>query len=105
MIFIFKQKTAYEITKLHRIDCPTTLSIAMVEEARIRAALRDLIEAGSEAVVQVGTDLIFTRLADEAERWLAMPVLAMNAAMLWHALRAHDIQDQLFGLGSILRTH
>jgi maleate isomerase len=98
-------ESGYHVTKLHRIDCPTTLAIAMVEEATIRAALRDLIEAGSEAIVQVGTDLVITRLADEAERWLGRPVLAVNAAMLWHALRAHDIQDRLLGLGSLLPTH
>jgi maleate isomerase len=101
----FFTESGYEVAKLHRIDCPTTLAIAMVEEARIRAALQDLSEAGSEAIVQVGTDLVFTRLAEEAERWLGRPVLAVNAAMLWHALRAHDIQDRPSGLGSILRIH
>lgn len=101
----FFTESGYEVAKLHRIDCPTTLAIAMVEETRIRAALQDLSEAGSEAIVQVGTDLVFTRLAEEAERWLGRPVLAVNAAMLWHALRAHDIQDRLSGLGSILRIH
>jgi maleate isomerase len=101
----FFSESGYEVVKLHRIDCPTTLAIAMVDEATIRAALRDLMDAGSEAVVQVGTDLVFTRLADEAERWLGKPVLAVNAAMLWHGLRALGIQDRLVGLGSILRVH
>jgi maleate isomerase len=78
----FFAESGYEVTKLHRIDCPTTLAIAMVDEISIRGGLRDLIEAGSEAIVQVGTDLVFTRLADEAERWLGVPVLAVNAAML-----------------------
>lgn len=55
--------------------------------------------------MQVGTDLVATRLSDEAERWLGRPVLAVNAAMLWHALRALSIDDRLPGLGSILRTH
>jgi maleate isomerase len=101
----FFSEAGYQVTRLHRIDCPTTLSIAMVEEGAIRAALRDLIEAGSETIVQVGTDLLITRLADEAERWLGKPVLAVNSAMLWHALRAHDIQDRIIGRGSILRIH
>jgi maleate isomerase len=101
----FFSESGYEVVKLYRIDCPTTLAIAMVEEARIRAALQDLLEAGSEAIVQVGTDLVLVRLADEAERWLGRPIVAVNAAMLWHALRAHDIQDRPPGLGSILRMH
>jgi maleate isomerase len=101
----FFSEAGYQVTKLHRIDCPTTLSIAMVEEEAIRAALRNLIEVGSEAIMQVGTDLVITRLADEAERWLGRPVLAVNSAMLWHALRTHAIQDRIIGRGSILRIH
>lgn len=101
----FFVELGYEVAKLHRIECPTTLAIAMVDERTIRAAMRDLIDAGSEAILQVGTDLVMTRLADEAERWLGRPVLAVNAAMLWHALRAREIQDRLLGLGSILRMH
>jgi maleate isomerase len=101
----FFTESGYEVAKLHRIDCPTTLAIAMVNEARIRSALYDLCDAGAEAVVQVGTDLLMGRLADEAERWLGKPVLAVNTAMLWHALRARGIEDRLPGLGSILREH
>ena len=95
----------YDVAKLHRIDCPTTLAIAMVDEATIRAALRDLSDGGAEAVVQLGCDLVMARLADEAERWLARPVLAVNAFMLWHALRARGIDDRIFGFGSLLREH
>ena len=39
------------------------------------------------------------KLADEAERWLGKPVLAINAAMLWHALRARGIHDRVSGFG------
>jgi maleate isomerase len=45
------------------------------------------------------------RLADEAERWLGKPVLAINAVTLWHALRASGIADQRRGFGSLLRDH
>jgi maleate isomerase len=55
--------------------------------------------------VQVGTDLVMARLADEAERWLGIPVVAINAAMLWHALRARGLPDRLTGFGALLREH
>jgi maleate isomerase len=71
----------------------------------IRAALYELCEAGVDAIVQVGTDLVMTQLADEAERWLGKPVIAITAAMLWHALRASGMADQMHGLGSLLRDH
>jgi maleate isomerase len=35
----FFSESGYEPVKLNRIDCPTTLAIAMVEEATIRAVL------------------------------------------------------------------
>ncbi len=58
-----------------------------------------------DAIVQAGTNLSMVRLADEAERWLGKPVVAINAATLWHALRANGIRDRLAGFGSLLREH
>jgi maleate isomerase len=99
----FFAEAGYEVVELHRLDCPTTLSIAMVDEATIRRALHHLGDPGAEAIVQVGTDLAMMRLADEAERWLGKPVLAVNAVVLRHALRACKIPDPLFHSGAILR--
>ncbi|MGC2203227.1 MAG: hypothetical protein WA633_24190 [Stellaceae bacterium] len=45
----FFVESGYEVAKLRCIECPTMLAIAMVDEATIRAAMRDLVEAGSEA--------------------------------------------------------
>ena len=42
-------------------------------------------------------------VADQAERWLGKPVLAINAICLWHALRTLDIDDQFVGHGMMLR--
>lgn len=58
-----------------------------------------------EAIVQVGTNLSMVGLADEAEHWLGKPVLAINATTLWHALRAHGIEDRVHGAGPLLRLH
>ena len=44
-------------------------------------------------------------LADEAERWLGRPVLAINAAMFWDALRRVGIPDQVDGFGRLLREY
>ena len=63
------------------------------------------LRVGADAIVSVGTDLLITRLADEAARWLDIPVLAVNAVVLWHALRAHHVYDQPQGLGYILLEH
>ena len=45
------------------------------------------------------------RLADEADRWLGKPVLAINATIWWMALRDNGIEDQLQGFGRMLRDY
>ena len=67
--------------------------------------IQDLNGPDVEAIVQVGTNLSMVRLADEAERELGKPVIAINAATMWHALRTNGISDQLQGFGSLLREH
>src|SRR5581483_7667343 len=101
----FFGEAGYDVVQIKRLQCPTTVSIAHVDEGTLRPALQDLDEPGVDAIVQVGADLVMARLADEAERWLGKPVIAINAAMLWHALRACDIRDQVRGYGMLLRDY
>ena len=42
---------------------------------------------------------------DEAERWLDKPVIAINAAVWWMALRDNGIEDKVFGCGRLLRDY
>jgi maleate isomerase len=53
--------------------------------------------------MQVGTNLSMLRLADEAERWIGKPVIAINVATWWYALPQNDIQDRVYGCGRLLR--
>ena len=56
---------------------------------------------GADALVQVGTNLSMIRVAAMAELWLGKPVLAINAATYWHALRANGIAEKIAGCGRI----
>jgi maleate isomerase len=55
-----------------------------------------------DAIVQVGTNLSMVRLAAAAEMWLGKPVIAINTATYWHALRQNKIADKIPGLGRLL---
>jgi maleate isomerase len=102
----FFQEAGFEVVRFKGLRCPTATSIAEVTEAPLRKILGEELNGPDvEAIVQVGTNLSMVRLADEAERWLGKPVLAINAATLWHALRASGITDQQQGFGSLLREH
>ena len=92
-----------EVVALKGLKCPSAVSIAHVDEETLRQALLEVNSDGVEAIVQVGTNLSMLRLADEAERWLGKPVIAINAAIWWMALRDNGIEDRLHGFGSLLR--
>jgi maleate isomerase len=93
----------YDIVALEGLKCPTAVSIAHVTEADLRSAIREVNKPDVDAIVQCGTNLSMVRLADEAERWLDKPVIAINAATFWHALRSNHIDDRVNGYGTLLR--
>ncbi len=101
----FFTEAGFEVTDITGLRCPTAMDIAKVGPARLRDVVGLLDGPEVEAVVQVGTNLSFVGLADELERELGKPVIAINAATLWHALREHGIDDRIEGAGQLLREH
>jgi maleate isomerase len=69
----------------------------------LRATIIDMNGPGDvDAIVQVGTNLSMIRLAAAAELFLGKPVIAINTATYWHALRANGIPDHKAGFGRLL---
>jgi maleate isomerase len=84
------------------LQCSSWTAIADVTPAQCRDALRKLDGDDVDALVQVGTNLSMVRLAAAAELWLGKPVIAINTATYWHALRTNKIQDRVEGFGRLL---
>jgi maleate isomerase len=76
--------------------------IAQVPEAVLRDAIRELDGDDIDAIVQIGANLPFRRVAVEAENWLGKPVLAVNTVSYWHALRTSGINDKVYQEGRLL---
>jgi len=98
----FFEESGFEVVRDIALRCTSWTDIARVDEARLCAALRQLDGDEVDAIVQVGTNLSMVRLAAQAETWLAKPVVAINAATYWHALRTNGIADRTAGLGRLL---
>lgn len=98
----FFNDIGFEVTAIKGLRCPTAVAIAHVTEDELRRALIE-VNRDANALVQVGTNLSMVRLADEAERWLGKPVIAINAATWWMALRDNGIEDKVYGCGRLLR--
>jgi len=101
----FFSEIGFEVVNIRGLKCPTAVAIAHVTETELRDALVEVNTSDVDAVVQCGTNLSMVRLADEAERWFHKPVIAINAATWWMALRDNAITDQLHGFGGLLRDH
>jgi maleate isomerase len=92
----------YEIVRDLCLQCPSWIGIAEVPSETCRATIRALDGDDVDAIIQVGTNLSMVRLAAAAELWLGKPVIAINTATYWHALRANGINDRIPGFGRLL---
>ncbi len=92
----------YETVRDVPMRAPSWTAIAQITEDRCREVLRELDGPEVDAIIQVGTNLSMVRLAAEAEDWLGKPVIAINTATYWHALRANGIVDRMKGFGRLL---
>lgn len=101
----FFTEAGFDVAAITGLRCPTATAIARVGEARLREVVAELDGPDVDAIVQVGTNLSFVALADRLEAELGKPVVAINAATLWHALREHGLDDQVGGAGTLLREH
>ena len=101
----FFAEAGFEVAKLVGLKCASPVAIAHVSEAQLRDAILAVDGPEIDAIIQVGTNLAMARLAPEAERWLGKPVVAINTAIYWDALRASGIADKIAGWGPLLEVH
>lgn len=99
----FMEESGFEVVRDVCLECPTWTAIAEEPEDKLRKVLKDDLDGDDvDAIVQVGTNLSMVRLAAEAEVWLGKPVIAINTATYWHALRANGIADKIEGFGRLM---
>jgi maleate isomerase len=95
----------FEIVALKGLKGESPVKYAHVSERELRDAINEVNSPSVQAIVQVGTNLAMARLAGIAEFWLDKPVIAINTAIYWHALRESGIADRVTGFGSLLLDH
>ncbi len=95
-------EVGFDVVRDLCLQCPSWLGIAEVEPATLRTKLLELDGDDVDAIVQVGTNLSMIRLAAAAELWLGKPVIAINTATYWHALRTLGILDRKAGFGALM---
>tara|TARA_B100000959_G_scaffold231441_1_gene247890 strand:- start:10997 stop:11728 length:732 start_codon:yes stop_codon:yes gene_type:complete len=95
----------FEVVALKGLKASSPVNIAEQSEETLRQAMIEVNTDEVDAIIQVGTNLGMAQLAGEAERWLGKPVIAINTALYWHALRQNSIDDKISGWGRLLMDY
>ena len=95
----------FEVVAIKGLKCKSPMLIAHESEKTLRDAIIELNDPSVEAIIQAGTNLAMARVAGIAEFWLDKPVIAINTATYWWALRQNGIDDKVEGFGSLLSHH
>lgn len=98
-------EAGFSVAAVTGLRCDSATSIAEVHPHEIAAVVDSIDDNSVDAIVQVGTNLSFVQQAAELESELDKPVLAINAATLWHAMRTTGVDDQITGFGRLLAEH
>ena len=101
----FFTECGFQVVNLLGLKCRSPTLIAHVSRKTLRDAILRVNRGKIDAVVQVGTNLAMAELAAAAETWLDKPVIAINSATYWYALRDYGIKDKVHGWGSLLEEH
>ena len=96
----------FEVVRLDGLKCASPVLIAHVSETR--AARRDPSRSTDPTSKPSSRSAPIWRWRGSpaiAEFWLDKPVLAINTATYWWALRRNGIADKIDGFGSLLLDH
>jgi maleate isomerase len=98
----YLNESGFEVVRDVPLRCNNWTDIAKVPVSRLREALTYMNGDDVDAICQVGTNLSMVGFAAAAELVLGKPVIAINTATYWHALRANGMTDKIYGLGRLL---
>ncbi|PXW36157.1 UNVERIFIED_CONTAM: maleate isomerase [Williamsia faeni] len=101
----FVESCGYQLQDAIHLRCPSAVQIAHTTRETVQQGFTKLAENRPRAIVQFGANMCAGRIAAEAEQQLGLPVIAVNTATYWHALRSNGITDQFEGFGQLLAQH
>jgi maleate isomerase len=84
------------------LNCASATAIAEIPQRDVAAAVRKVDGDDVDAIVQCGTNLSCSDLFPALEIFIDKPLLPINVACVWHALRACGIQERISGQGRLL---
>ena len=101
----FFDDLGYNVIRFKGLRCPSPVAIADITADTLSNALSEIDGKDIDALVQFGTNLHFMKQAASEEIKHKKPVISINSASYWHALRLSDIDDRYEGYGKLLSQY
>jgi len=98
----FFNDIGFEVKAIRGLASPSATSIAEITIPMVMDAIRDIDGDDVDAIIQCGTNLSTVDIFPTMEHWLQKPLIPINIACVWHALRACGIHDTIIGKGRLL---
>lgn len=98
----------YEVVATFGFCCGHAGDIAHIPDWAKEKAVTEVLAAPDrpiDAIVQCGTNMALSHLVDRLEARLDLPLLGVNATLLWFALRENGHPAPVTGAGRLLRDH
>ena len=103
---LFFEDSGYNVRQVLGLRCENAHdAIALLPDHQVMDAVRQVDGDDVDAIIQVGTNLSTATIFPVVEKWLAKPVLPINVATAWHALRSCGVTDQYDHLGRLFEEH
>jgi maleate isomerase len=100
------EELGYEVVASAGFACANARDIAHVPDWAKEQAIRERLATPAnrlDAIVQCGTNMSLSELAERLEPVIGIPILGINATVFWHALRENGIGGPQHGAGRLLR--
>lgn len=98
----FFSDIGFKVHKVKGLNRPSATAIAETSIKDVIDAIYEVDADHVDAIVQCGTNLSTVDLFPTFEHILGKPLLPINVATVWHALRSCGIDDKIIGQGRLL---
>lgn len=95
----------FNVKNVKGMNRPSATAIAETTINEVLDAVHEVDGDDIDAIIQCGTNLSCIDIFPTLEHLLAKPVIPINVACVWHALRACGINDKITGMGRLLEEH
>jgi maleate isomerase len=102
----FFEESGFQVKRLVGLRCDTANSIAHTPQSQVLDTILYQLDGDDvDAIVQVGTNMSTADQFPAIETLLQKPVIPINVALIWHAMRYLKIDDRFVGRGWLLEQH